>query len=268
MSAPSACGVSRTARLWPFGLLLLFALAAAIVPKAWLAPLDLVGSAVCHRIPLRSFFVGQTQLPVCARDTGMFMGALLSMALLLTIVPGRPGSFPPKRYLAGFVLFVAAWAFDGFNSYVLLLRGRELFYLPQNWLRLMTGSLMGITLGTFALAMFNQGLWRDADERPIVATPGVFGALLLTAGLICAIVLWRPAAAYGPLALLSAGGAVMLLSMVNGMLAVVLRQRHGTLVGWRDFAPYFLVGAAMALVEIGAIAALRLAVFPQIPSAP
>ncbi len=268
MSASAAHGVRHSARLWPFGVLLTLALAAAIVPKAWLAPLDLAGYAVCHRIPQRSFLVDQTQLPVCARDTGMFMGALLSMALLLTIVPGRAGGFPPKRYLAGFVVFFAAWAFDGFNSYVLLLRGRELFYLPQNWLRLVTGSLMGVTLGTFALAMFNQGLWRDADERPIVASPRVFGALLLTAGLICAAVLWRPAVAYGPLALFSAGGVVLLLSLVNGMLAVVLRQRHGTLLGWRDFAPYLVLGMALAFIEIGAIAALRLAMFPQIPSAP
>lgn len=268
MSAPSAPAARRAARLWPFGVLLVFALAAAIVPKAWLAPLDLVGYAVCHRIPQRSFLVDQTQLPVCARDTGMFMGALLSMALLLTIVPGRPGGFPLKRYLAGFALFFAAWAFDGFNSYMLLLRGRELLYWPQNWLRLVTGSLMGITLGTFALAMFNQGLWRDADERPVVASPSVFGALLMTAGSICAIVLWRPAAAYGPLALLSAGGVVTLLAMVNGILVVVLRQRHGTLKGWRDFAPYLFAGVVLALFEIGAIAALRLAVFPQIPSAP
>lgn len=268
MSAHGGHGMRRTVRLWPFGMLLLLALAAAVVPKAWLAPLDLAGYAVCHRIPQRSFLVDQTQLPVCARDTGMFMGALLSMAVLLTIVPGRPGGFPLKRFLAGFALFFAAWAFDGFNSYVLLLRGRELFYLPQNWLRLTTGALMGITLGTFALAMFNQGLWRDADERPIVATPSVFGALILTAGLICAVVLWRPPMAYGPLALFSAGGVVLLLSMVNGMLAVVLRQRHGTLSGWRDFAPYLLLGLALAFIEIGAIATLRLTVFPQIPSAP
>ncbi len=268
MSTIPVNSVRRTVRLWPLGALSFLTLTAAMVPKAWLAPLDLVGYAVCHRIPQRSFLVDQTQLPVCARDTGMFMGALLGIALLLTIVPGRPGGFPPKRYLAGFVLFFAAWAFDGFNSYVLLLRGNELFYMPQNWLRLVTGSLMGITLGTFALAMFNQGLWRDADERPIVATPRVFGSLLMTAGLICAVVLWRPAAAYGPLALLSAGGVVMLLSMVNGMLIVVLRQRHGTLRGWRDFAPYLVMGAALALIEIGLIASLRLAVFPQIPSAP
>ena len=124
------------------GLLAVIALS-VVVPPSWLATLDLVGLAVCHRIPSRSFFVNQTQLPVCARDTGMFITTLLGMALLAGMLRSRAADFPSRRYLAVFALFFAAWAFDGFNSYVLLLRGSLFLYMPQNWLRLLTGALDG-----------------------------------------------------------------------------------------------------------------------------
>ena len=67
-------------------------IAAAFVPRAWLWPLDSVGYAVCHRIPERSFFFGYNQLPVCARDTGMFGAALMG------ILTRQPDDFgPPGR---------------------------------------------------------------------------------------------------------------------------------------------------------------------------
>jgi uncharacterized membrane protein len=35
-----------------------------------------VGSVVCHQLPDRSFFVGGTQLPVCARCTGLYLSGV------------------------------------------------------------------------------------------------------------------------------------------------------------------------------------------------
>ncbi len=37
-----------------------------------------VGGAVCHQLPERSFHVWTTQMPVCARCTGIYFGALAS----------------------------------------------------------------------------------------------------------------------------------------------------------------------------------------------
>jgi uncharacterized membrane protein len=52
---------------------------------AWLGALPyLVGSVVCHQIPERSFHLAGAQLPVCARCTGLYLGAALGLALWAT----------------------------------------------------------------------------------------------------------------------------------------------------------------------------------------
>jgi uncharacterized membrane protein len=49
---------------------------------AWAAALVVtiyaVGAAVCHQLPARSFHLGAAQMPVCARCTGIYLGAALA----------------------------------------------------------------------------------------------------------------------------------------------------------------------------------------------
>ena len=56
-------------------------------PLGLLGKADAIGYAVCHRIDLRSFHLGDRTLPLCARCTGMFLGTLVSLGLgLLAVV--------------------------------------------------------------------------------------------------------------------------------------------------------------------------------------
>jgi uncharacterized membrane protein len=48
-----------------------------------------VASRVCHRIPARSFSTHGEQWPVCARCSGLYLGAPLGAALGLTLVTRR-----------------------------------------------------------------------------------------------------------------------------------------------------------------------------------
>jgi len=57
---------------------------------------------ICHQRPERSFFVAGTQLPVCARCMGLYIGAALAMPLAL-----RARSLPAARR-ERFVLAAAA----------------------------------------------------------------------------------------------------------------------------------------------------------------
>lgn len=45
-----------------------------------------IGSFVCHQRPERSFFVDGHQLPVCARCTGLYLGAAIAAPLALALV--------------------------------------------------------------------------------------------------------------------------------------------------------------------------------------
>lgn len=244
-------------RWWPMALLGLLILAAALMPAQWMRAFDWIGYAVCHRIPERSFFLAERQLPVCARDTGMFVGALTSAVWLAVALQRRAALYPTGRWFIPFALFFAAWGLDGFNSYMLLLRGDMLFYMPQNWLRLTTGAFMGITLAAFAAALYNQGFWRNAVSEPTVGNARVMAGLVLCALATILATLTGLPMLLGPLATLSAGGVVMLLTLVNAMALAMIRQRHGTFETLRELAPYFALGAVLALAEIGAVAGLR-----------
>lgn len=48
-----------------------------------------VGSVVCHQQAARSFHLDETQLPVCARCTGLYAGAPLGLLLALPLVTRR-----------------------------------------------------------------------------------------------------------------------------------------------------------------------------------
>jgi uncharacterized membrane protein len=51
----------------------------------FLAPHTLfpAGALICHQRPERSFFVGGAQMPVCARCTGLYVGAALAAPVAL-----------------------------------------------------------------------------------------------------------------------------------------------------------------------------------------
>ncbi len=249
----------------PLGVLAAVLVVASLVPVAWLRAFDYVGLAVCHRIPARSFFVDQQQLPVCARDTGMFAMATLTLVVVAARLRVRAAGYPRGVYLLVLGLFLAAWAFDGFNSYVLLLRREVFLYEPSNLLRLITGTLMGIGLGLFAGALFNQATWRTIVETPVLQRWRDLAALLLVAVGLIGSVLWRPSAAYGALVALSGGGVIVMLGLANTMLTLIVLRRYGTLETLRQLMPFAVVGVSLALIELFAISTLRLLFLPPLP---
>lgn len=244
-------------RFVPLLALIAFSIVAMLLPNEAMRVFDVVGYAVCHRIPARSFFVDGTQLPVCSRDTGMFSAALLGMVIYAATLHTRASHFPRRPML--FVLAAAflLWAFDGFNSYFLLATGNTLFYMPQNWLRLVTGALMGASLSAFVVALFNQAVWQIPDETSTVARWLDVAKLAGVAALVIFMVLWRPDFLYGPIALISGMGAVTLLTVVNGLLVLIVLKKHGQLQHWRQLTLPALAGFVLTLVEVIAIDWLR-----------
>jgi len=246
---------------WLLPVCLLAAGAASIwVPADWLRLLDLIGSAVCHRIAERSFFVAGRQLPLCARDTGMFSTALLGL-LYFGLTLRQPAADPPKRpFLFFFVAFFLIWAFDGFNSYWVLLTNRTLFYPPQNWLRLTTGAGMGLTLCLLIVVLTNQVLWPTPARAPVVVSWREFSRLLLIAAGVILVVALHPDPLYGPLALISGLGVLTMLTLANSLLVVIAMRRQGQITRLAQLGLPSLIGAILTLLEIAAINLLRAAV--------
>jgi hypothetical protein len=73
----------------------------ATPPGLW-GKADAVGYAVCHRIAIRSFHLESKQLPLCARCTGQYLGAIIGLSYLGVFSKRRSG-FPSKPVIASSV---------------------------------------------------------------------------------------------------------------------------------------------------------------------
>ena len=224
-----------------------------VMPGGVLGHADLVGYAVCHRITERSFIVGGVQLPLCARCTGTYLGALAGFAVMYLLGRRRAANLPPVHILVIFVLFVAIMGFDGVNSYLTLFPGLPHLYEPQNWLRLTTGTLEGIALAGVVLPIFNQTMWADATGERALRDWRELGVVMLGGAAMILIVLAEPPVLLYPLALLSSASVLWMITLINSVLATILARRENRASSWRAAAPMLLVGLAMALVELSTI---------------
>jgi uncharacterized membrane protein len=228
-----------------------------LTPSGLLGKADAIGYAVCHRIDLRSFHLGTRALPLCARCSGMYLGAVGAVGGLLALGRRRAGGFPRGFLLGLFGLFAVAWAADGLNSYLALIPGAPHVYEPSNVLRLVTGSLMGLSLGTLVFAGFSQNAWRDWSPEPAVRSGRHLAALLLVAGAAVLLVLSDNPLVLYPLALISALGVVLVLTMVYTVVTLLVLRRENRAERWSDLALPVGIGLALAFVQIGLLDLIR-----------
>ncbi len=226
-------------------------------PLSLLGKADLVGYGICHRIPERSFFLNGRQLPLCARCTGTFLGAVVGLVAMLLRRRGRASSLPPVPVLGILIAFTGFWAFDGLNSYLTLFPGAPHLYEPQNWLRLTTGLLNGLTLISFAFPIFNFTIWREPTQEWVIKNVGELIALLPVLALIVIAIQAEIGFLLYPAAVLSSLGVLLLLTLINAMIAAVVLRREGMAQTWLQALPPLIVGAGLALLEVVAMVLLR-----------
>jgi uncharacterized membrane protein len=224
----------------------------------FLDKMDVVGSAVCGRLPDHSFFIAGRQLPLCARCTGTFTGALLGFLGLLLLGKRRAAQMPPAPVVGLLIGFIFLMAIDGLNSYLSLLLGRSLLYTPHNLLRLATGTLHGLALSIIVFPIFNFTLWKEPDNEPALAGFKDLGKIVLLLALpMVLIVQARPGFLLYPIAVVSVAGVLGMLTLVNSMIVVIAARREAMAVHWWDAAWPVALGFAGTLVELAAIAVLR-----------
>jgi uncharacterized membrane protein/uncharacterized membrane protein YeaQ/YmgE (transglycosylase-associated protein family) len=216
-----------------------------------------VGYAVCHQITVRTYIFGDWVMPLCARCTGQYLGAMTGFVMAAVWGRLRASEMPPPGILFTLILFLAVWAFDGINSYIFLLTGTPFLYPPHNILRLFTGLLQGLAVSMLFLPFFNRVFWREPDPRPVLRRWRDVGLLLLiTAGLALAVhSRWLPL--FWPLALLSTLGVLLLLSLIGALLLVMLMRAENRAETWRDLLAFLLPGLAFAVLLIAGIDTLR-----------
>lgn len=234
----------------------------ALTPEGVLGKADAIGYAICHRIDLRSFHIGVREMPLCARCTGIYLGALATLITLAILGRGKVGGLPPTPLLVVLIVFIGTMGVDGVNSYLGFFRGRiPQLYAPNNDLRLVTGTLCGIAVACLIYPVFNQTLWRGWSDRPIVGRWRELGLLVGVGAGVVALVLTDQVVILYPLALLSALGVLVLLTMLYTLGVLLVSRREATLTSWRQAALPLLLGFTLAILQIAVIDAVRYALF-------
>lgn len=248
----------------PIALLVVLAAFVFITQPGLLGKADGIGYAVCHRIDARSFHLHDRQLPLCARCTGEFNAAAITL-IFLGIVSRKRSSMPPKSILATMIIFFLAFAIDGSNSYLYLLKQTyEGFlpqipniYIPNNALRLLTGSGMGIAMASVLYPVVNQSIWRDADKRPSL-TWKEFSGLLGIILLVDLVILSEQPIVLYLIAFLSVLGVVALLSMVFSIVWIIIMRQENTFETLKQLWMPALAGITLTFLMISVIDLLRL----------
>jgi uncharacterized membrane protein len=238
------------------GLLVVLAYVAA-PPWTLYGKAHLIGYAICHQIPDRTFVVGGRHLPLCARCTGTYLGIAIGLGTALLLRRGRAGELLSTPLLVLMGAFILTMAVDGLNSYLVLLGRAPLLYEPRNWLRTATGILNGIALSLIVLPVFNYTLWKDPQPvRPLKHAWNLLPMLAFGA-LVIALLQAGPAWMFYPMTLLSAGGVLGMLTLVNTMILLILARQDSQATHWKQAVLPLLGGLTVTLIELTTIGVAR-----------
>ena len=248
----------------PVAAVLAFAAWMYLSPEGALGKLDAIGYAVCHRIDARSFQIDERQLPLCARCTGEFYAAGAAL-IFQAFVSKRRSRLPSKGIIAVLVIFFLAFGIDGSNSYLYLLKQTSRgaldnipnLYIPNNILRLFTGSGMGIALAAMLYPVVNQTLWRTLDDRPALEWRS-FGMLIGLIVIVNLLILTDSLVVLYPIAYLSALGPLSLLVIVFAILWVMIMKQDNTLDQVHQLWLPLTAGLTLALLMVLSIDLVRL----------
>ncbi len=210
-----------------------------------------LGFGLCHQIPARSFSGGGVQLPVCSRDTGIYVGCCVSLLVIAVLHrPDRPREFPSVWGWIAFATMVGSMAVDGITEN-LGLRS------TTNELRLITGLLCGYAIAMLLTPMLNDSVWKTSQPQRVLDPPLRLVMWLLTVPVMYVAIWWG-----GPLLgvlypMLAAVAVITTLTCVNLVmvcLAPWFERRASRLL---DLWPAVAVALCLTFLEVGLSGVLK-----------
>ncbi len=230
----------------------------------WMTPagawekLRALGYAVCHQIEARSFHAHGLQSPLCARCTGMYLGAMLT--IVYQQFQGRKRLFPPAWVSIFLGLFFIWFGVDGLNSFLHFFPGFDLGYQPSNLLRLITGTGVGLGIGVILTPLFNQTAWAEWIDQSFFKKWYAFPVLIMIAAAMVTGVYSKQPVILLPAMLLSGLSVIFLLSAVYTVVGVMLLNRTSQQLTWLQMRLPVLIGLNLSMLQIILTSALRLLV--------
>ena len=218
-------------------------------PEGLLGKADALGYAVCHRIDTRSFHIDGRQMPLCARCTGMYLGAVLGLLVQSAGAPRRAG-MPAIRFWIILGLLIAAFGFDGLNSYLQFFPNTPRLYETTNIIRLLTGSGMGLVVALLIFPAFNQSAWKTVDMKPALSGLKMLTVLILSVLLVDWLVYIQKPFLLFTFSLISAVGILVLLTMIYTVFWLFLLKTENQYERFAQLSFPLTLGFGTALLQV------------------
>ncbi|OGS43886.1 MAG: hypothetical protein A3K76_00955 [Euryarchaeota archaeon RBG_13_57_23] len=171
-----------------------------------------LGSSICHQIPERSYFLGDLQMPLCARCIGIHFGFILSAAFLMLgpkrycSIMLRPRQLTVLGIVMAFYMIDVGMSYSGVST-------------SDNIRRTLSGLALGVPIPFFLIPFVNSFLYPNRNGVSPIETKADW--------------LWLP------------------ILYVLGAVAILLADRHGLLfffvsvTGIIGMVSFFSTGASL-----------------------
>lgn len=205
---------------------------------------------------MHNTMIGGMQLPLCARNTGIYGAMTISLLAMWALGRIRTTNFPPLWMTIALLIPVVIVAIDGLNSLFVDLNYSSL-YTPRNQLRTLTGAMAGIAIAPFFVPLFNRVLRSNGKPSPVMAN--VVDLIVLWGLAFCfsMLVVIGPSWAYWPIAIVSWLGIVGILLISNSFAVAVAFGYDQRVTHVRELAAPVLVATAITVAELGLMSWLR-----------
>ncbi|MBI2845922.1 MAG: DUF2085 domain-containing protein [Chloroflexi bacterium] len=238
------------------GLLLLGGVAYFLAPWPPEGKLWAIAYGICPQRASHSYFLAGNQLPLEARMTGIFAGFLLTLLYIFFLGRSRASRFPRREIFVLLLGFIVLMGGDGVNA-TLYDFGLPYLYLPQNWLRLISGFLAGLAMAFLTWPAFSATFWKEPSPAAVPQNIGELVGSWVLPGSIMLAILGGIDLFFYPVALASVFGVLAFLSLFNSLALIAFWKRVGNAESWTDFLVPVSGGLLFSILELGVLSVLK-----------
>jgi uncharacterized membrane protein len=214
-----------------------------------------VGSSVCHQIPSHSFSNSDTQFPLCARCSGLYLGSFIGLAYFFT--QGKRKAVPKKGFLLLLLFLFLAWAGDGVNSFISAFMNRNIIYETNNITRLVTGFGMGFVMATALITLFNLTVWKDGIDKPVLTDIRQVAGYTLLSAITGWVLLSSWAIFFYAFAYISIVTVMIIITLLYTIFWIIMLRKENSFTAWKSIGLFLIAGFATALLQITLLNMLR-----------
>ena len=149
------------------------------------------------------------------------------------------------------------WAGDGINSFVSDILNRPFLYETTNYIRLVTGFGMGLTMATALMTLFNVTVWQDSEKTPLLHHPLQVGGYAGASLLLGTLFLSSGQTIFTIFSYIGIGTVLVIVTMLYTVFWVIMTRKEMQFTQLKSLGIYLAAGFGTAMTQITLMYMLR-----------